>query len=30
MGGTRVPGAAPTARLAVPGAWEGPVGNPWF
>ena len=28
MGGARAPGAAPTTRLAVTGAWEGPVGNP--
>ena len=28
MGGPRAPGAAPTTRLAVTGAWEGPVGNP--
>ncbi len=27
-GGIRAPGAAPTTRLAVSGAWEGPVGNP--
>jgi hypothetical protein len=27
MGGARAPGAAPT-RLAVTGAWQGPVGNP--
>jgi hypothetical protein len=27
-GGPRAPDAAPTTRLAVSGAWEGPVGNP--
>jgi hypothetical protein len=28
MGGTRAPDAAPSAWLAVSGAWEGPVGKP--
>ncbi len=27
-GGPRAPDAVPTTRLAVAGAWEGPVGNP--